>query len=95
MEGDAQVPVLRAELGNVDGQSNPADVNLAERIGNQDGQLVFCMSLASREAGSTWLMCPSSLKDCSRHLGASIVHTPTTLPKEDHAGLADVHHYTG
>lgn len=48
MEGDAQVPVLRAELGNADGQNNPADVNLAERIGNQDGQLVFCMSRISR-----------------------------------------------
>ncbi|KAF8463902.1 Cyanovirin-N [Kalaharituber pfeilii] len=38
---EAGVPVLRAQLADVDGNLHSADVNLAERIENKDGQLVF------------------------------------------------------
>lgn len=44
MEGDASV--LRAELNNTQGQFVPADVNLSERLVNQNGQFVFSMSPA-------------------------------------------------
>ncbi|KAJ5586718.1 Cyanovirin-N [Penicillium hispanicum] len=40
-EGDEGIPVLRALLGNLDGEEVPADINLAERIGNDNGNLVF------------------------------------------------------
>lgn len=40
VEGDAQVPILRARLqGSND--SSDSDVNLAERIGNDNGSLSF------------------------------------------------------
>jgi hypothetical protein len=39
-DGEA-IPVLRATLGNLDGENVPADINLAERITNEDGNLKF------------------------------------------------------
>ena len=39
-DGEA-IPVLRACLGNLDGESVSADINLAERITNEDGHLRF------------------------------------------------------
>ena len=41
IEGGAGVPVLRADLKNLDGEANPADINLAERIGNNEGKFEF------------------------------------------------------
>ena len=41
LEGDEAVPVLRAFLSNVDGELVPADVNLAERIHNNNGEFYF------------------------------------------------------
>ncbi|CAG8949288.1 hypothetical protein HYFRA_00004913 [Hymenoscyphus fraxineus] len=41
IEGGANVPILRAQLLNVEGQCCGADVNLAERIANEDGRFVF------------------------------------------------------
>ncbi|KAJ5181253.1 Cyanovirin-N [Penicillium cf. griseofulvum] len=41
LEGDDNVPILRATLTDVDGNGNSADLNLSERIGNDNGQLVF------------------------------------------------------
>ncbi|KAF3395799.1 Cyanovirin-N [Penicillium rolfsii] len=35
------IPVLRAYLGTLDGENVPADINLAERITNDDGYLKF------------------------------------------------------
>ncbi|PBP26333.1 hypothetical protein BUE80_DR002641 [Diplocarpon rosae] len=40
LEGDG-VPILRGFLSNVEGEVVAADVNLSERIENQNGQLVF------------------------------------------------------
>ena len=40
-EGDDENPILRAKLGNVDGEEVEADLNLAERIGNDNGTLIF------------------------------------------------------
>ncbi|OGE57209.1 hypothetical protein PENARI_c002G06123 [Penicillium arizonense] len=40
-EGDEETPVLRAVLGNVEGEGQDADINLAERITNINGELVF------------------------------------------------------
>ncbi|KAJ5104391.1 hypothetical protein NUU61_001738 [Penicillium alfredii] len=40
-EGDDEVPILRAVLNNVDGEGVEADINLAERITNENGNLVF------------------------------------------------------
>ncbi|KAJ5941616.1 hypothetical protein N7516_001784 [Penicillium verrucosum] len=40
-EGDDGVPILRAILHDVDGEEHDADINLAERIGNDNGHLVF------------------------------------------------------
>lgn len=40
LEGDAQVPILRARLSESN-ESFDADVNLAERIGNDNGNLSF------------------------------------------------------
>ncbi|KAM3438579.1 hypothetical protein MY4824_003118 [Beauveria thailandica] len=40
LEGDAQVPVLRARLRGSD-ETYDADVNLAERIANNNGSLSF------------------------------------------------------
>jgi CVNH domain. len=40
-EGDEELPILRATLNNVDGEEVEADINLAERISNDNGNLVF------------------------------------------------------
>ncbi|CDM29696.1 hypothetical protein DTO013E5_6077 [Penicillium roqueforti] len=40
-EGEYGVPVLRAVLRDVDGEGHDADINLSERIGNDNGRLVF------------------------------------------------------
>ena len=40
-EGDDDIPVLRAKLTDVDGEEHDADINLAERIGNDNGKLIF------------------------------------------------------
>ncbi|KAL4905242.1 hypothetical protein BDW74DRAFT_153285 [Aspergillus multicolor] len=40
IEGGESVPVLRAQLRNEDGDAVWADVNLAERIGNDNGSFV-------------------------------------------------------
>ncbi|EAU31002.1 conserved hypothetical protein [Aspergillus terreus NIH2624] len=41
LEGDGNVPVLRARLASSDGELHDADVNLAERIGNENGSFAF------------------------------------------------------
>lgn len=41
IEGDGEVPVLRADLSNLEGATASVDVNLAERIVNSDGAFVF------------------------------------------------------
>lgn len=40
-EDEDQIPVLRAMLLNVDGEPIPAEVNLAERIENTNGEFYF------------------------------------------------------
>ncbi|ORY65802.1 Cyanovirin-N [Pseudomassariella vexata] len=37
IEGDGPVAVLRADLRNIDGEMVGADLNLSERLGNNDG----------------------------------------------------------
>lgn len=41
LEGDDSVPVLRAQLYNVEGELIEADINLAERLHNNDGEFSF------------------------------------------------------
>ena len=41
IEGGGEVPVLRATLTNEDGDGEERDLNLSERISNNDGQFVF------------------------------------------------------
>ncbi|RYP44602.1 hypothetical protein DL768_008951 [Monosporascus sp. mg162] len=41
IEGGGEVPVLRARLQNLEGEFVDADLNLAERISNEDGRFVF------------------------------------------------------
>ncbi|KAL2196677.1 CVNH domain-containing protein [Corynascus similis CBS 632.67] len=41
LEGDDSVPVLRATLLDVEGNRVMADINLAERISNENGEFVF------------------------------------------------------
>ena len=42
MEGEnGDVPVLRAKLYDADGNLVDADINLDERVGNDNGNLVF------------------------------------------------------
>ncbi|PYH49942.1 CVNH domain-containing protein [Aspergillus saccharolyticus JOP 1030-1] len=41
IEGGGEVPVLRAELANSEGEYFPADVNLSEHIENDNGNLVY------------------------------------------------------
>lgn len=41
IEGGASVPVLRARLKKLNGEWVDADVNLAERVKNEDGRFVF------------------------------------------------------
>ena len=52
IEGGGSVPVLRCELRTEEGNWEARDVNLAERIENQDGRFVF----------STLLHCRSSIR---------------------------------
>lgn len=40
-EGEEEVPVLRANLVNIEREEIPGDINLGERIVNEDGELVF------------------------------------------------------
>ncbi|EPS34930.1 hypothetical protein POX_a00102 [Penicillium oxalicum] len=40
-EDGPPIPVVRAHLGNLDGDMVPADINLAERITNDNGELRF------------------------------------------------------
>lgn len=47
LEGDDNVPVLRANLGNMEGESVHRDVNLGEYIGNNDGSFFYSKSLLS------------------------------------------------
>ncbi|GKU07070.1 cyanovirin-n [Fusarium langsethiae] len=41
LEGDDGNPILRAVLNPIDGDPVEADLNLAERIGNDSGTLIF------------------------------------------------------
>lgn len=41
LEGDDGVPILRAKLANSEGELSDADVNLAERIANANGEFHF------------------------------------------------------
>lgn len=41
LEGGDGVPILRAELRDTEGNLGHRDINLAERIGNNDGQFYF------------------------------------------------------
>lgn len=41
LEGGDNVPVLRARLTNEDGEQVDANVNLSERLGNNNGEFVF------------------------------------------------------
>ncbi|KAM7200701.1 Cyanovirin-N [Naviculisporaceae sp. PSN 640] len=41
IEGDENVPILRARLTDVEGNSEWRDINLSERITNQNGQFAF------------------------------------------------------
>ncbi|EGS22562.1 uncharacterized protein CTHT_0021100 [Thermochaetoides thermophila DSM 1495] len=41
IEGGDSVPVLRASLKTIDGELVDRDINLAERIGNNNGSFVF------------------------------------------------------
>ncbi|KNG91607.1 cyanovirin-N [Aspergillus nomiae NRRL 13137] len=41
IEGDGEVPVLRAGLFNQNGESVESDVNLSERVINENGAFVF------------------------------------------------------
>jgi hypothetical protein len=41
LEGDESVPILRAILRDVEGNLEHRDINLSERIGNDNGSFVF------------------------------------------------------
>ncbi|KAL6706647.1 hypothetical protein ACN47E_005189 [Coniothyrium glycines] len=41
IEGDGSVPVLRASLSDAEGNYEVRDINLGERISNQDGDFVY------------------------------------------------------
>ncbi|KAL1835988.1 hypothetical protein VTJ49DRAFT_5736 [Mycothermus thermophilus] len=41
IEGADSVPILRANLRNIEGELIGADINLSERIGNNNGEFVF------------------------------------------------------
>ncbi|KAI5293744.1 hypothetical protein KEM52_005272 [Ascosphaera acerosa] len=41
IEGDDNLPILRCVCGDGDGGSNECDKNLSERIGNDNGTLIF------------------------------------------------------
>ena len=59
IEGGADVPVLRARLQKLDGEYVDADVNLAERVSNDNGRLSFCKY-------NTWLV--PLLSWCLQHV---------------------------
>jgi hypothetical protein len=41
LEGDGDVPVLRATLFDAEGNSESRDLNLGERVANDDGNFVY------------------------------------------------------
>ncbi|KAH7305519.1 Cyanovirin-N [Stachybotrys elegans] len=41
IEGDASVPILRAKLYNMNGDAVDADINLGERLSNDNGEFRF------------------------------------------------------
>ncbi|KAI5854963.1 Cyanovirin-N [Tricharina praecox] len=41
IEGGGEVPVLRANLRDENGEEKSADINLAERVQNHNGEFVF------------------------------------------------------
>ncbi|KAH7120405.1 CVNH domain-containing protein [Dactylonectria estremocensis] len=41
LEGDDSSPILRATLNNMEGEGVSCDLNLSERIGNDNGVLIF------------------------------------------------------
>ena len=43
IEGDGEVPVLRAILFDGEGNGQERDINLGERIGNNDGNFEYSM----------------------------------------------------
>ena len=43
IEGGGEVPVLRAELQDTEGEWHSRDINLAERVVNRNGEFVFGM----------------------------------------------------
>tara|TARA_R110002033_G_scaffold164273_1_gene201549 strand:+ start:62 stop:448 length:387 start_codon:yes stop_codon:yes gene_type:complete len=55
LEGDDGVPILRGELRNVEGDGIPCDINISERISNQNGQLVFGIFTLSQLLGNICL----------------------------------------
>ncbi|KAJ6779295.1 hypothetical protein PWT90_07910 [Aphanocladium album] len=57
VEGDAQVPILRARLRGPDDQTFDADINLGERIGNDNGNLNFCKPFTADAAQPFLGMC--------------------------------------
>ncbi|KAF2083806.1 Cyanovirin-N [Saccharata proteae CBS 121410] len=53
IEGGGQVPVLRANLFNENGEAESRDVNLSERIENHDGRFVY--SAYTVPSGARWI----------------------------------------
>jgi hypothetical protein len=45
IEGDGEVPVLRATLFDGDGNGTERDLNLGERVSNNDGNFEYSKSL--------------------------------------------------
>jgi hypothetical protein len=45
LEGDGSVPVLRASVRDNDGNMHERDLNLSERLGNNDGNFVYSKML--------------------------------------------------
>jgi hypothetical protein len=41
LEGDGDVPVLRASLFDAEGNSETRDINLGERVVNNDGNFIY------------------------------------------------------
>jgi hypothetical protein len=62
IEGEGSVPVLRATLFDGDGNGNERDINLGERVGNNDGNFSYSMSLSYPSSLLWWLTSPSRLK---------------------------------
>ncbi|KAK0704316.1 Cyanovirin-N [Lasiosphaeris hirsuta] len=50
VEGGDSVPILRAQLRDAAGEWHDRDINLAERIGNNDGAFEFRMSPPDTQA---------------------------------------------